>query len=190
MECALAIQRGMARRNLGACRRQRRILLRAGLDRRDVIADEGRPRPATRSRSPASLRDLVEPRRSVHLGHRVPGGAQAGQGRLRGRLGIHRIGGAAAQPVRAIRGAARAGRRAKTPARRLVALATAPRPDAARCLALAQRAFADLAAARARGVSASGSIRRSSSAKVPAASARRNAAGKSAVRSTTSPWPP
>ena len=40
------------------------------------------------------------------------------------------------------------------------------------------------------GVTASGATRRSIRASVPAAWARRNASGKSAVRSTTSPWPP
>jgi class 3 adenylate cyclase len=40
MECALEIQRGMALRNLDLSP-ARRILLRAGLDYRDVIADKG-----------------------------------------------------------------------------------------------------------------------------------------------------
>lgn len=40
MECALAIQRGMALRNRDLPP-QHRILLRAGLDHRDVIADKG-----------------------------------------------------------------------------------------------------------------------------------------------------
>ena len=40
------------------------------------------------------------------------------------------------------------------------------------------------------GVNASGSMRSSSRAGRPAATARSNAAGKSSVRSTTSPWAP
>jgi class 3 adenylate cyclase len=66
-------------------------------------------------------------------------------------------------------------------------------PGAARPFPPAQeraRALARISLSESLGVRASGSTRRSSSAKTPASAARRKAAGKSAVRSTISPWPP
>jgi class 3 adenylate cyclase len=61
-----------------------------------------------------------------------------------------------------------------------------PFPPAQECA----RAPARMSSSESLGVRAAGSTRRSSRAKVPASAARRKAAGKSAVRSTTSPWPP
>jgi adenylate cyclase len=98
MECALEIQRGMALRNLGLPP-ERRILLRAGLDHRDVIADRG-ALSGHAVEVACFLRDLVAPgglcisdtvylqvRKRVRVGF---------EGR-----GVHRIEGIA-EPVRAI----------------------------------------------------------------------------------------
>jgi class 3 adenylate cyclase len=99
MECALAIQRGMALRNQ-ALPPERRILLRAGLDHRDVVVDRGDVSgPAVQVA--CLLRDLAEPgglciadtvflqvRRRVRVGFEG--------------LGVHQLQGLA-QPVRAIR---------------------------------------------------------------------------------------
>jgi adenylate cyclase len=99
MECALEIQRGMARRNLDQPP-ERRILLRAGLDHRDVIVDRG-DLSGHAVEVACFLRDLVEPgglcisdmvflqvRKRVTV-------------RFEG-LGVHRLEGLA-EPVRAIR---------------------------------------------------------------------------------------
>jgi adenylate cyclase len=59
MECALEIQRGMARRNLDLPP-ERRVLLRAGLDHRDVIADRG-DLSGHGVEVARFLRDLIEP---------------------------------------------------------------------------------------------------------------------------------
>jgi adenylate cyclase len=99
MECALEIQRGMAQRNLDLPAR-RRILLRAGLDWRDVIADKGDlSGPAVAVAG--YLRDLIEPgglciSDTVFLEVR-----KRIKVRFEG-VGIHRIG-EVRQPVRAIR---------------------------------------------------------------------------------------
>jgi adenylate cyclase len=98
MECALAIQRGMARRNHDLPP-ERRILLRAGLDHRDVVADRGDVSgPAVQVA--CFLRDLVEPgglciSDTVYLQvrKRVRVGFEG--------LGVHQLAGLA-QPVRAI----------------------------------------------------------------------------------------
>jgi adenylate cyclase len=99
MECALAIQRGMARRNLDL-EADRRILLRAGLDYRDVIADRGDVSGPGVDVA-RFLRDLVEPgglciSDTVFLSvrKRVAVGFEG--------LGIHRLEGLD-RPVRAIR---------------------------------------------------------------------------------------
>jgi class 3 adenylate cyclase len=99
MECALAIQRGMARRNLDLPPDQR-ILLRAGLDHRDVIAEAG-DLSGHAVEVACFLRDLVEPgglciSDTVFLSvrKRVKVGFEG--------LGIHRIGDLP-EPVRAIR---------------------------------------------------------------------------------------
>jgi adenylate cyclase len=98
MECALEIQGGMALRNLGLSP-ERRILLHAGLDHRDVVADRG-ALSGQAVEIACFLRDLVEPgglcisdtvylqvRKRVRVGF---------EGR-----GVHRIEGMT-QPVRAI----------------------------------------------------------------------------------------
>jgi class 3 adenylate cyclase len=98
MECALAIQRGMALRNQ-ALPPERRILLRAGLDHREIILDRGDVTgPAVQVA--CFLRDRVEPgglciSDTVFLGvrKRVKVGFEG--------LGVHRLEGLA-QPVRAI----------------------------------------------------------------------------------------
>jgi adenylate cyclase len=99
MECALQVQRGMALRNRGLPP-ERRILLRAGLDYRDVIADRG-DLSGPGVEVACFLRDLVEPgglciSDSVFLSvrKRVKVGFEG--------LGIHRIGDLP-EPVRAIR---------------------------------------------------------------------------------------
>jgi adenylate cyclase len=99
MECALAIQRGMALRNLGLPP-ERRILLRAGLDYRDVIADKG-DLSGPGVEVACFLRDLVEPgglciSDNVYLSvrKRVTVGFEG--------LGVHELAGLP-QPVRAIR---------------------------------------------------------------------------------------
>jgi adenylate cyclase len=99
MECALAIQRGMARRNQGLAP-ERRILLRAGLDHRDVIADRG-DLSGHAVEVACYLRDLVEPgglciSDTVYLQvrKRVRVGFEG--------LGMHQLAGLD-QPVRAIR---------------------------------------------------------------------------------------
>ena len=103
MECALEIQRGMAQRNLGVPP-ERRILLRAGLDYRDVIADRG-DLTGHGVEVACFLRDLVEPGGLcisdtvfVQVRKRVSVGFEG--------LGVHRLEGLA-QPVRAIRVAGR-----------------------------------------------------------------------------------
>jgi adenylate cyclase len=99
MECALAIQRGMARRNLDLPPEER-ILLRAGLDYRDVIADRG-DLSGQGVEVACFLRDLVEPgglciSDTVFLSvrKRVKVGFEG--------LGVHALEGLP-QPVRAIR---------------------------------------------------------------------------------------
>ena len=99
MECALEIQRGMALRNQGLPP-ERRILLRAGLDHRDVIADRG-ALSGHAVEVACFLRDLVEPGGLcisdtvfLQVRKRVRVGFEG--------LGVHRIEGIA-QPVRAIR---------------------------------------------------------------------------------------
>jgi class 3 adenylate cyclase len=99
MECALTIQRGMALRNQ-ALPAERRILLRAGLDHRDVVVDRGDVSgPAVQVA--CFLRDLVEPGGLcisdtvfLQVRKRVRVGFEG--------LGVHRLQGLA-QPVRAIR---------------------------------------------------------------------------------------
>ena len=99
MECALEIQRGMALRNLDLPP-ERRILLRAGLDYRDVIAERG-DLSGHGVKVACFLRDLVEPgglciSDTVFLSVRK---------RVRVSfegLGVHQLAGLA-QPVRAIR---------------------------------------------------------------------------------------
>jgi adenylate cyclase len=99
MECALEIQRGMALRNLDLPA-ERRILLRAGLDYRDVIADKG-DLSGHGVEVACFLRDLIEPgglcisdtvflkvRKRVRVGFEG--------------LGVHQLEGLP-QPVRAIR---------------------------------------------------------------------------------------
>jgi adenylate cyclase len=99
MECALEIQRGMALRNLDLPP-ERRILLRAGLDYRDVIAERGELSGHAVDVA-CFLRNLVEPGGLcisdtvfIHVRKRVRVGFEG--------LGVHRIEGIA-QPVRAIR---------------------------------------------------------------------------------------
>lgn len=99
MECALAIQRGMALRNLGVAP-ERRILLRAGLDHRDVIAERGNL-VGHGVEVACFLRDLVEPGGLcisdtvfLQVRKRVKVGFEG--------LGVHRLEGLR-QPVRAIR---------------------------------------------------------------------------------------
>jgi adenylate cyclase len=99
MECALAIQRGMALRNLGLPA-ERRILLRVGLDHRDVIADRG-DLTGHAVEVACFLRDLVEPGGLcisdtvfLQVRDRVRVGFEG--------LGVHRLEGLP-QPVRAIR---------------------------------------------------------------------------------------
>jgi adenylate cyclase len=99
MECALEIQRGMALRNLDLPP-ERRILLRAGLDHRDVIADRG-DLSGHAVEVACFLRDLVEPgglciSDTVFLSvrKRVSVGFEG--------LGVHQLAGLA-QPIRAIR---------------------------------------------------------------------------------------
>jgi adenylate cyclase len=99
MECALEIQRGMALRNLDVSPAQR-ILLRAGLDHRDVIADRG-DLSGHGVDVARFLRDLVEPgglcisdNVFLQVRDRVKVGFEG--------LGVHRLEGLA-QPVRAIR---------------------------------------------------------------------------------------
>jgi adenylate cyclase len=99
MECALEIQRGMALRNLDLSP-ERRILLRAGLDYRDVIADRG-DLSGHGVEVACFLRDLIKPgglciSDSVFLQvrKRVRVGFEG--------LGVHQLEGLA-QPVRAIR---------------------------------------------------------------------------------------
>lgn len=99
MECALAIQRGMALRNLGVTP-ERRILLRAGLDYRDVIAERG-DLVGHGVEVACFLRDLVEPGGLcisdtvfLQVRKRVRVGFEG--------LGVHRLEGLM-QPVRAIR---------------------------------------------------------------------------------------
>jgi adenylate cyclase len=99
MECALAIQRGMAQRNLDLPP-ERRILLRAGLDYRDVIADKG-DLSGPGVEVACFLRDLIEPgglciSDNVYLSvrKRVTVGFEG--------LGMHELAGLP-QPVRAIR---------------------------------------------------------------------------------------
>jgi class 3 adenylate cyclase len=99
MECALEIQRGMARRNQGLPA-ERRILLRAGLDHRDVIADRG-DLTGSAVEVACFLRNLVEPGGLcisdtvfLQVRDRVKVGFEG--------LGVHRLKGLA-QPVRAIR---------------------------------------------------------------------------------------
>jgi adenylate cyclase len=99
MECALAIQHGMAQRNL-ALPPARRILLRVGLDWRDVVAEKGDlAGPAVDVAG--YLRDLIEPGGLcisdtvfLEVRKRVKVGFEG--------VGIHRIGDLP-QPVRAIR---------------------------------------------------------------------------------------
>lgn len=99
MECALAIQRGMALRNQ-ALPPQRRILLRAGLDHRDVVVDRGDVSgPAVQVA--CFLRDLAEPgglcisdMAFLQVRKRVRVGFEG--------LGVHQLPGLP-QPVRAIR---------------------------------------------------------------------------------------
>ena len=99
MECALEIQRGLARRNRGLPPEQG-ILLRMGLDHRDVVADRGDV--SGRGVDVACfLRDLVAPgglciSDQVFLQVRKRVGADY-EG-----LGVHRVEGLE-QPVRAIR---------------------------------------------------------------------------------------
>jgi adenylate cyclase len=99
MECALEIQQGMALRNLDQPP-ARRILLRAGLDWRDVIADKG-DLSGHAVEVAGFLRDLALPgglciSDNVFLGvrKRVKVGFEG--------VGIHRIGDLP-EPVRAIR---------------------------------------------------------------------------------------
>jgi adenylate cyclase len=99
MECALEIQRGMALRNQGVPP-ERRILLRAGLDYRDVIADRG-ALSGHAVEVACFLRDLDDPGGLcisdtvfLEVRKRVRVGFEG--------LGVHRIDGIA-QPVRAIR---------------------------------------------------------------------------------------
>lgn len=99
MECALEIQRGMARRNLDLAP-ERRILLRAGLDHRDVIVDRG-DLSGHAVEVACHLCGLVEPgglciSDTVYLQvrKRVRVGFEG--------LGMHQLAGLA-QPVRAIR---------------------------------------------------------------------------------------
>jgi adenylate cyclase len=99
MECALEIQRGMALRNQGEPP-ERRILLRAGLDHRDVIADRG-DLSGHAVEVACFLRDLVEPGGLcisdtvfLQVRKRVKVGFEG--------LGVHRLEGLA-EPVRAIR---------------------------------------------------------------------------------------
>jgi len=113
MECALEIQRGMAPRNLGVPP-ERRILLRAGLDYRDVVADRG-DLTGHGVEVACFLRDLVEPGGLcisdtvfLQVRKRVSVGFEG--------LGVHRLEGLA-QPVRAIRVTDRQ-RAAAAPARR------------------------------------------------------------------------
>lgn len=99
MECALEIQRGMVLRNLDLPP-ERRILLRAGLDYRDVIADRG-ALSGQAVEIACFLRDLIDPgglciSDTVFLQVRK---------RVRVRfegLGVHRLEGLK-EPVRAIR---------------------------------------------------------------------------------------
>jgi class 3 adenylate cyclase len=114
MECALAIQRGMALRNQGVPP-ERRILLRAGLDHRDVIADRG-DLSGHAVEVACFLRDLVEPGGLcisdtvfLQVRKRVKVGFEG--------LGVHRLAGLA-QPVRAIRVAGLDGTLPDAPARR------------------------------------------------------------------------
>jgi adenylate cyclase len=99
MECALEIQRGMALRNQGVPP-ERRILLRAGLDHRDVVAERG-DLSGHAVEVACFLRDLVEPGGLcisdtvfLQVRKRVKVGFQG--------LGMHRIEGIT-EPVRAIR---------------------------------------------------------------------------------------
>jgi class 3 adenylate cyclase len=99
MECALEIQRGMARRNRGLAPEQW-ILLRTGLDHRDVMADRGDLRGHGVDVA-CFLRDLVPPgglciSDNVYLQVRERVAADY-EG-----LGVHAVAGLA-QPVRAIR---------------------------------------------------------------------------------------
>jgi adenylate cyclase len=99
MECALEVQRGMARRNLDLPP-ERRILLCAGLDHRDVIADRGDV-SGPGVEVACFLRDLVEPGGLcisdtvfLQVRKRVRVGFEG--------LGVHQLEGLA-QPIRAIR---------------------------------------------------------------------------------------
>jgi len=114
MECALAIQRGMALRNQGVPP-ERRILLRAGLDHRDVIAERG-DLSGHAVEVACFLRDLVEPGGLcisdtvfLQVRKRVKVGFEG--------LGVHRLAGLA-QPVRAIRVTGLDGTLPDAPARR------------------------------------------------------------------------